>query len=155
MVRKKRVARAAPSLLADLSVIGMEAIEPVILAVLITDEPLLLIEPHGTAKSYLLNRISIALGRRQRHYNVSLLNFDDPVGNLQGLGRRLLEPWGHDLSNPWETIVSSRMRSSGCGQLADSGQNITGLSRSLHWWSPCRVGQIAAAKSLTGDTYAK
>ena len=58
----------------------METIEPVILAALITDEPLLLIGPHGTAKSYLLNRISIALGLRWRHYNASLLNFDDLVG---------------------------------------------------------------------------
>lgn len=48
MVRKKRVARAAPSLLADLGVIGMEPIEPVVLAALITGEPLLLIGPHGT-----------------------------------------------------------------------------------------------------------
>lgn len=48
VVRKKRVARAAPSLLADLGVIGMEPIEPVVLAALITGEPLLLIGPHGT-----------------------------------------------------------------------------------------------------------
>lgn len=80
MRRKKRVARVAPSLLADLGVIGMEPIEPVILAALMTDEPLLLIGLHGTAKSYLLNRISVALGLRWRHYNASLLNFDDLVG---------------------------------------------------------------------------
>ncbi len=41
---------------------------------------MLLIGPHGTAKSYLLNRIAIALGLQWRHYNASLLNFDDLVG---------------------------------------------------------------------------
>jgi MoxR-like ATPase len=58
----------------------MEPIEPLILAALITAEPLLLIGPHGTAKSYLLCRISEALGLKWRHYNASLLNFDDLVG---------------------------------------------------------------------------
>ena len=80
MSRKKRVASDIPSLLADLGVIGMEPIEPVVLAALITGEPLLLIGPHGTAKSYLLNRIAVALGLQWRHYNASLLNFDDLVG---------------------------------------------------------------------------
>ena len=80
MSRKKRSASAVPSLLADLGVIGMETIEPVVLAALVTGEPLLLIGPHGTAKSYLLNRIAVALGLQWRHYNASLLNFDDLVG---------------------------------------------------------------------------
>src|SRR5271165_5113571 len=78
--RKKRVASTIPSLLADLGVIGMEPIEPVVLAALVTGEPLLLIGPHGTAKSFLLNRIAVALGLQWRHYNASLLNFDDLVG---------------------------------------------------------------------------
>ncbi len=80
MSRKKQGASAVPSLLADLGVIGMEPIEPVVLAALITGEPLLLIGPHGTAKSYLLNRIAVALGLQWRNYNASLLNFDDLVG---------------------------------------------------------------------------
>jgi MoxR-like ATPase len=58
----------------------MAPIEPVVLAALITAEPLLLIGPHGTGKSFLLNRISAALGLVCRHYNASLLNFDDLVG---------------------------------------------------------------------------
>lgn len=73
-------ARSAPSLLTELGVIGMTSIEPVILAALASGEPLLLIGPHGTAKSYLLNRIALALGLEWRHYNASLLNFDDLVG---------------------------------------------------------------------------
>ncbi|MEI8371818.1 MAG: MoxR family ATPase [Planctomycetota bacterium] len=71
---------ATKSLLADMGVIGMAPIEPVVLAALVTAEPLLLIGPHGTAKSYLLNRIAMALGLQWRHYNASLLNFDDLVG---------------------------------------------------------------------------
>jgi len=58
----------------------MERIEPVILAALVSGDPLLLIGPHGTGKSYLLNRISQALDLKWRHYNASLLNYDDLVG---------------------------------------------------------------------------
>ena len=58
----------------------MEDIEPVVLAALIQQDPLLLIGPHGTGKSYLLNRLAGALGLEHRHYNASLLNFDDLVG---------------------------------------------------------------------------
>ena len=63
-----------------LGIVGFERIEPVILAPLVSGEPLLLIGPHGTGKSYLLSRISEALGLVWRHYNASLLNYDDLVG---------------------------------------------------------------------------
>ncbi len=88
--RKPRLEPPAscPSILEGLGIIGLEAIEPVILAALITEEPLLLIGTHGTGKSYLLNRVSHALGLESRHYNASLLNYDDLVGyplpNSQG-----------------------------------------------------------------------
>ena len=59
---------------------GMGAIEPVILAALITEEPLLLIGRHGTAKSLLLTRLGRALGLEFRHYNASMINFDDLAG---------------------------------------------------------------------------
>jgi MoxR-like ATPase len=68
------------SLLARLGVIGMEAIEPVVLAALASTEPLLLIGPHGTGKSSLLQRVAAALDLPWRHYNAALLNFDDLVG---------------------------------------------------------------------------
>jgi MoxR-like ATPase len=58
----------------------MGTIEPVVLAALIQQDPLLLIGPHGTGKSYLLNRLASSLGLQHRHYNASLLNFDDLVG---------------------------------------------------------------------------
>src|ERR1035437_6665324 len=74
---------------------GLEGIAPVLVAALATEEPLLLIGPHGTAKSLLLTRVASALGLEFRHYNASLLNFDDLVGlppphtkpKSRGLGR--------------------------------------------------------------------
>ncbi|MEN6604324.1 MAG: AAA family ATPase [Bryobacteraceae bacterium] len=69
-----------PGILARLGVVGMEEIEPVVLAALIQRDPLLLIGPHGTGKSYLLNRLAAALALDHRHYNASLLSFDDLVG---------------------------------------------------------------------------
>jgi MoxR-like ATPase len=58
----------------------MGTVEPVILAALIQQDPMLLIGPHGTGKSYLLNRLAASLRLQHRHYNASLLNFDDLVG---------------------------------------------------------------------------
>lgn len=69
-----------PSLLEPLGVVGFERLEPVLCAALVSEEPLLLIGPHGTGKSYVLERIAAALGLAWRHYNASLLNYDDLVG---------------------------------------------------------------------------
>ena len=71
---------AGTSILRALGVVGLEAIEPVILAALATEAPILLVGPHGTAKSLLLSRLCEALGLEWRHYNASLLNYDDLVG---------------------------------------------------------------------------
>ena len=54
--------------------------EPVILAALVTEDPLLLIGETGTGKTYLLNSLSEVLGLEHRHYNASLISFDDLVG---------------------------------------------------------------------------
>ncbi len=78
--RKGPLPARRDSVLTHLGVIGMDSIEPVIVGALIGGEPLLLIGPHGTGKSYLLNRISAGLGLEWRHYNASLLNYDDLVG---------------------------------------------------------------------------
>jgi MoxR-like ATPase len=59
---------------------GWAHLEAPILAALATHEPLLLIGPHGTAKSFLLERLAQALGLEYRFYNASLLNYDDLVG---------------------------------------------------------------------------
>jgi len=66
--------------LPGLGVWGFDAQEPVILAALVTEDPLLLIGPSGTGKTYLLNTLSEALGLEHRHYNASLISFDDLVG---------------------------------------------------------------------------
>ncbi len=66
--------------LASLGLVGLRSIEAPLLASLVTEQPLLLIGPHGTAKTLLLTRVAEALGLTFRHYNASLLNFDDLVG---------------------------------------------------------------------------
>ena len=71
---------APTSYLAPLGVFGFEPVEPVILAALVTEDPLLLIGASGTGKTFLLNSLSEALGLEHRHYNASLIAFDDLVG---------------------------------------------------------------------------
>lgn len=59
---------------------GWSALEPVVLAALASREPMLLIGKHGSAKSFLLERLAGALGLEFRFYNASLVNYDDLVG---------------------------------------------------------------------------
>lgn len=72
--------REEPRLLRALGIVGWNHLEPVILAALATESPLLLIGPHGSAKTLVLTRLADALGLTHRHYNASLLCFDDLVG---------------------------------------------------------------------------
>jgi len=71
---------AVPCILDELGIVGMQSVEPVIMAALIQRDPLLLVGAHGTGKSFLLNRLAEALSLDHRHYNASLMNFDDLVG---------------------------------------------------------------------------
>lgn len=73
-------ASGTQSLLRHLGIIGIDHLEPVILAAIATEQPLLLIGTHGTAKSLLLSRLCEALDLTWRHYNASLINYDDLVG---------------------------------------------------------------------------
>jgi hypothetical protein len=66
--------------LRHLGVYGYDHVEPVILASLVSEDPLLLIGKAGTGKTFLLNSLSEALGLEHRHYNASLIAFDDLVG---------------------------------------------------------------------------
>src|SRR3954467_1070319 len=66
--------------LCALGVYGFGAVEPVILAALVTEDPLLLIGASGTGKTYLLNSLSEALELEHRHYNASLISFDGLIG---------------------------------------------------------------------------
>ena len=87
---------------AGLGVYGFDSVEPLILAALVTEDPLLLIGPSGTGKTFLLNTLSEALGLEHRHYNASLISFDDLVGfpypDKDGAGVRFLQTpatvWG-------------------------------------------------------------
>ena len=63
-----------------LGVVGWEHLEAPIIAALVTETPILLIGEHGTAKSMVLERLAAALGVDFRHYNASILNFDDLIG---------------------------------------------------------------------------
>lgn len=67
-------------LLRNLGVYGFDHLELVIIASLVSEDPLLLIGKAGTGKTYLLNTLSEALGLEHRHYNASFLSFDDLVG---------------------------------------------------------------------------
>lgn len=66
--------------LSDFGIHGYGEVEAIIFAALITGDPLLLIGPCGTGKTQLLNTLSEALGLEHRHYNASLISFDDLVG---------------------------------------------------------------------------
>ena len=67
-------------ILRQLGVVGLDTLEPVILGALATETPLLLVGAHGTAKSLLLSRLCEALHLQWRHYNASLVNYDDLIG---------------------------------------------------------------------------
>ena len=63
-----------------LGLYGWNRNEPVLLAALLSGEPLLLVGPHGCAKSFVLERLAESLGLAFRFYNASLINYDDLVG---------------------------------------------------------------------------
>ncbi len=73
-------AQIAPAVFERLGLYGLRGLDAVLLAALATEEPLLLIGAHGTGKTLLLTRVADALALSFRHYNASLLNFDDLVG---------------------------------------------------------------------------
>lgn len=78
MVDRKQTAQL--EIVKSLGIQGWGHLDPVILAALATEAPLLLVGPHGTAKSLLVERIAGALDLSMRHYNASLMNYDDLVG---------------------------------------------------------------------------
>lgn len=81
---------ARRGLLRALGIAGWDTLEPAILAALATESPLLLVGPHGSAKTLLLARLAEALGLAFRHYNASILSFDDLLGYPVPQGGRLV-----------------------------------------------------------------
>ena len=63
-----------------LGLFGWSHLEPIILAALASEAPMLLIGKHGSAKSFILERLAEALKLEFRCYNASLINYDDLVG---------------------------------------------------------------------------
>ncbi len=63
-----------------LGLFGWSTLEPIILAALASEMPMLLIGKHGSAKSFILERLAESLGLEFRCYNASLINYDDLVG---------------------------------------------------------------------------
>ena len=63
-----------------LGVFGFDAVETIIVAALVSEDPILLIGRSGTGKTFLLNSISEAMHLEHRHYNASLISFDDLIG---------------------------------------------------------------------------
>lgn len=63
-----------------LGLFGWSSLEPIILASLASEMPMLLIGKHGSAKSFILERLAQSLGLEYRCYNASLINYDDLVG---------------------------------------------------------------------------
>ncbi|OQW86036.1 MAG: hypothetical protein BWK72_19140 [Rhodoferax ferrireducens] len=88
--------------LQELGVFGFDRFETIILAALVTEDPMMLIGRSGTGKTFLLNSLSEALGLEHRHYNASLISFDDLVGfpypDAENSGVKFLETpatvWG-------------------------------------------------------------
>ena len=68
------------SVSAELGLEGWQHLDPVLLASLALEAPLLLVGAHGTAKSLVAERVAGAIGSELRHYNASLLNYDDLCG---------------------------------------------------------------------------
>jgi len=83
-------APASRGILRALGIAGWSALEPAILAALATESPILLVGPHGTAKTLLLQRLAEALSLAFRHYNASILSFDDLLGYPVPQGDRLV-----------------------------------------------------------------
>ena len=81
-MRKEEKKRTGNSvfLLRRLRMIGLDHLDAVVLAALADARPMLLIGSHGTAKSEMLNRFARELKLQHRHYNASLLSFDDLLG---------------------------------------------------------------------------
>ncbi len=86
--------RRKDMLLERLGIYGWpERQENLLLASLLTGDPLLLIGPHGCAKTYLASRVAHALGKRFTAYDASKAMFEDVLGypNLEKLKQGMVD----------------------------------------------------------------
>ena len=136
-----------------------EGDENLLLASLLTDDPLLLIGRHGSAKTVLAVRIARALGKRFVAYDASKALFEDVLGypNLEQLKRGVVEyipgpltVWDKEmvlidelnralpeLQSKWLEIIRSR--------------RIMGLPTRLKWvWAAMNPPTYAGTQALDG-----
>jgi MoxR-like ATPase len=78
--RRSRKAKSPIAFTASLGIQGWGAVDAILLAALALEAPVLLVGAHGTAKTLVAERVANALDQQFRHYNASLLNYDDLVG---------------------------------------------------------------------------
>lgn len=79
--RPRRAKKKDPTAFtSELGIQGWAGLDSVLLAALALEAPVLLVGAHGTAKTLVAERFATALNQRFRHYNASLLNYDDLVG---------------------------------------------------------------------------
>ena len=78
--RRTRKAKSPIAFTASFGIQGWGAVDSILLAALALEAPVLLVGAHGTAKTLVAERVANALNQRFRHYNASLLNYDDLVG---------------------------------------------------------------------------
>ena len=77
-------------LLSQLGIFGWkEADENLVLASLLTGDPLLLVGNHGCAKTHVANKVAQALGRRFLVYDASKAMFEDVLGPGDPIGPQL------------------------------------------------------------------
>jgi MoxR-like ATPase len=77
---QQRESFTGTSITEPLGIRGWGHLDAVLLAALATDLPLLLVGSHGAGKTELVKRLGKALDLEMRHYNASLINYDDLVG---------------------------------------------------------------------------
>jgi MoxR-like ATPase len=68
------------SITSRLGIHGLKNLDAAILSAIATNSTVLLIGPHGSAKTMLAQKVAENLDCTFRHYNTSLLNYDDLVG---------------------------------------------------------------------------
>ena len=88
-----------------LGLFGWSNLEPVILAALASEEPMLLIGKHGSAKSFILERLAESLKMEYRCYNASLINYDDLVGIPIPVNNNTSLSYISNPNSIWETEV--------------------------------------------------
>ncbi len=80
MARRKKGRKYPRQLTQALRIVGNEHLDPVYLASLSQEVPLLMVGEHGIAKTRLTTLIADATGSEYRHYNMSQVSFEDSFG---------------------------------------------------------------------------